>query len=92
MEQWIKDPMLSLERLESLRWRRFDPWPRSFHVSWVWPKKRRSICVYRVHYTPWPCLSAHRWSLHTGTQRGLEDTLPSMPAGLHGTGSQAAAM
>ena len=33
MAQWVKDLVLSL------LWRRFDPWPRNFHMSRAWPKK-----------------------------------------------------
>ena len=34
MVERLKDPALSL------LWHRFDPWPRSFHMPWNWPKKK----------------------------------------------------
>ena len=30
--QQVKDPALSLQQLELLLWRRFDPWPSDFHM------------------------------------------------------------
>ena len=40
MAQWVKDPALSLQWLRwSLLWLRFGPWPRNFHMLWVWPKQ-----------------------------------------------------
>ena len=39
--QWVKDMALSLEWLGSLLWLGFDPWPRNFHVSQAWPKKKK---------------------------------------------------
>ena len=41
--QWIKDPALSLQRLRSLLWHGFDPWPRNLHMLWVQPKKGKGI-------------------------------------------------
>ena len=41
MAQWVKDMALSLEWLGSLLWLGFDPWPRNFHVSQAWPKKKK---------------------------------------------------
>ena len=35
MEQWVKDPVLSLQRLGSLLWCGFNPWPGKFHISWA---------------------------------------------------------
>ena len=37
MAQWVKDPALSL------LWCRFHLWPRSFHMPWAWPPKRREF-------------------------------------------------
>ena len=37
--QCVKDPVLSLQQLVPLLWPGLDPWPRNFHVLWVWPKK-----------------------------------------------------
>ena len=31
----VKDPVLSLQRLGSLLWCGFDPWPWNFHMPWV---------------------------------------------------------
>ena len=33
--QWVKDPALSLQRLRSLLWLRFDPWRRNAHLVWA---------------------------------------------------------
>ena len=30
---WVKDPVLSLQRLGLLLWRGFHPWPRNFHMT-----------------------------------------------------------
>ena len=35
MDQWIKDPALSL------LWLGFDPWPWNFCMVWVWPKEKK---------------------------------------------------
>ena len=32
MTQWVKDLVLSLQQLESLLWRRFDPWPGNYNM------------------------------------------------------------
>ena len=42
----LKDLVLSLYRLRSLLWHRFDPWPGNFHMLWVHttpapPKKKK---------------------------------------------------
>ena len=39
MAQWVKDLALSLQRLGSLLWYGFDPWPRS--MPWMEPKKEK---------------------------------------------------
>ena len=39
MAQWVKDPALSLLWLCFLQWRRFDPWPGSFHMLQAQPKQ-----------------------------------------------------
>ena len=38
--QWVKDLTLSLQWLESLLWRRFDPWLRNFYVPQMWQKNK----------------------------------------------------
>ena len=38
--QQVKDQVLSLQRLWSLPWRGFDPWPGNFHMLQAWPKER----------------------------------------------------
>ena len=35
MAQRTKDLVVSLQQLWSLLWRRFDPWPRTFHMLQV---------------------------------------------------------
>ena len=48
--QRVKDPALSLPWLWSLLWQVFDPWPRNFHIPWVWPKKeKKNRAVSQVH-------------------------------------------
>ena len=37
--QRVKDPVLSLQQLGLLLWRRFNLWPRNFGLPQVWPKK-----------------------------------------------------
>ena len=39
MAQQVKDLVLSLQWHRSLLWPGLDPWPGSFHIPWVWPKK-----------------------------------------------------
>ena len=41
LAQQVKDSALSLQRQGSLLWPGFDPWPRNFHMLWVWPKKKK---------------------------------------------------
>ena len=44
--QWVKDPALSLLRLKSLLWCRFDPWSRNFHLPRMQPKNNRGCLIY----------------------------------------------
>ena len=39
MAQWVKDLVLSLQRLGWLLWLGLDTWPENFHVPQVWPPK-----------------------------------------------------
>ena len=41
MAQWVKDLALSLQWLGSLLRRRFNPWPRNFHMPWEWLEKKK---------------------------------------------------
>ena len=41
--KWVKNLALSLQQPGLLLWREFDPWPRNFHIPWVWPKKSKEI-------------------------------------------------
>lgn len=41
MAQWIKDPVVLLQQLGSLLWHRFHPWPKNFHMPWVWQNKKK---------------------------------------------------
>ena len=43
MVPWVKDPVVSLQWLELLLWRGFDPWPRNFHMLGVRPKKKSPV-------------------------------------------------
>ena len=40
MEQWVKDPISSLQWLRALLWHGFDPWPRNFCMLLVQPRKK----------------------------------------------------
>lgn len=33
MVQWVRDLLLSLQRLGSMLWHGFDPWPVNFHTA-----------------------------------------------------------
>ena len=37
----VMDLTLSLQQLGSLLWHGFNPWPRNFHMPWVWQKKKK---------------------------------------------------
>ena len=41
MVQWVEDPRLSLQWSGLLLWHKFNPWPRNFHMPWVWKKKEK---------------------------------------------------
>ena len=41
--QQVKYLTLTLQRLGSLLWHGFYPWPRNFHILWAQPKKKKSI-------------------------------------------------
>ena len=41
MTQWVKDPVLPLQRLKVLLWYRFEPWPRIFPNASGAAKKRK---------------------------------------------------
>ena len=49
MAQWTKDLVLSLPWLWLQLWYRFDPWPRNFHMPWVWPKEIVMFTVKTNH-------------------------------------------
>ena len=38
--QWVKDPVSSLQQLQWLLWRRFDPWLRNSHTVWACPPQK----------------------------------------------------
>ena len=40
MAQQVKDLALLLLWLGSLMWRRFNPWPRNFHMPHIWTKQK----------------------------------------------------
>ena len=46
--QQVKDPALSLVRLTSLRWHRFDPWPENFHMLRVQNKGTSKVWSLRI--------------------------------------------
>lgn len=42
---WLKDLGLSLQQLEWLLWRGFEPWPGKFNMAWAPPKEKRESRV-----------------------------------------------
>ena len=69
--QWVKDPTLSLQWLGSLLWQHvFSPWPRNFHMSQAWLKRKKStyqIELWLWRYSPhtlvwWASVSSVFWS------------------------------
>ena len=42
MAQWVKDLVPSLQQLGLLLWRRFNPWPKDFHMPQAQPKKTKT--------------------------------------------------
>ena len=42
MEQQVKDPVWSLQQLESLLWLGFNPCPRNFHMQSAQPKTKQN--------------------------------------------------
>ena len=48
MAQWVNDLALLLLWLGSLLWRGFDPWPRNFHILWVWPKINKDNTQWKI--------------------------------------------
>ena len=48
VRQWIKDPGLSLQQLESLLWCKFNPWPRNFHMPQLWPKNKSILILFNI--------------------------------------------
>ena len=38
---WVKVSTLLQLWHRSQRWCGFSPWPRSFHMLWVWPEKKK---------------------------------------------------
>ena len=41
--QWVPDPALLQLWCRLQLWLAFHPWPRSFHVSWLWPHSQPSL-------------------------------------------------
>ena len=48
MAQQVKDLVLSLQWLESLPWKRFDPWLGDFHIPWAAKKKKNTSKVTQL--------------------------------------------
>ena len=48
--QWVKDPVLPLQWLGPLLWCSFHPWPRSFWMLQVWPKKEKCLFISSAHF------------------------------------------
>ena len=43
MAQWVKGLVMSLQRLGSLLWLGFNPWPGNFGMLWARPKNKKII-------------------------------------------------
>lgn len=50
MAQRVKNPALSLLRLELLLGRGFDPWPQKFHMLQARSKKKKKKSKFQYHY------------------------------------------
>ena len=55
MAQWVKDPVLLLQQLESLLWHRFNPWPMELpHTTGAaekkFPQKILHICFCKENH------------------------------------------
>ena len=48
MAQQLKDLVLSLQHLGLLLWCRFNPWPRNFHMSQAWQKKKKEVKILQI--------------------------------------------
>ena len=68
--QLVKEPLLWLWLL---LWRRFNSWPRNFHMPWVWPKEKKTttkkpnmpaIMKTRLQLFEWEYLDSKLWSYH----------------------------
>ena len=47
--QWVKDLASSLQRLGSLLWCQFNPWPRNFCMLWARPKtKQKTLSLFKL--------------------------------------------
>ena len=46
LEQWVKNLALLQLWCKSQLWLKFNPWPRNFHMLWMWPKK--TICLISI--------------------------------------------
>ena len=55
--QWVKDPMLSLQWLRLLLWRRLDPWPRNFCMPQAQPKKEKNQKTKKDKLYNWAVLN-----------------------------------
>ena len=47
VDQWVKDPALSLQWLGTLLWSKFCPWPGNFHLPQTWPKNGHHIWLHQ---------------------------------------------
>ena len=53
--QWVKDLVLSLQRLGLLVWHRFDPWPGNFHMLIAQPKTKQNKTNKQKHPSSLSC-------------------------------------
>ena len=52
--------LVSLQGLGSLLWPGFSPWLETFHMPWVWPKKKKkgfSASIYSCNFSALTSLS-----------------------------------
>ena len=99
--QQIKDPALSLQRLGSLLWHRFSPWPRNFHLPWGQQNKQTNkqtntpqgaghhpaLCEKQERGGVCMCLRAHSYTWNSSEVKRIR-SLPLRRNGRPGVGVQ----
>ena len=58
MAQWVKDLALPQPWCGSHPQLGLDPWTRNFHMSWMWPKKKKGSFNFSLISVP-KCATLH---------------------------------